>query len=97
MACPAEANIAEQRREKLQKYQYLSFEIRKRRVGFMVEIVPLVVGCLGGGVRKLKEQIKKLIKEKSRQQWVVREMQKTVLMESETVLRKIMSGVMQEE
>ena len=40
MACPAEANIAEKRREKLQKYQQLVFEIPKRRVGFIVEIVP---------------------------------------------------------
>ena len=37
------------------------------------------------------------MKGKSRQQWVVREMQKTVLMDSETILRKIMSGVMQEK
>ena len=44
---------------------------------------------------KLEEQIKKLIKGKCRQQWVVLEMQKTVLMESETILRKIMSGVVQ--
>ena len=56
-----------------------------RPVGFIVEIVPLVIGCLGGGMVKLEEQIKKLIKGKSRQQWVVREMQKTVLMESETI------------
>ena len=74
MACPEEANVAQKRRRKLQKYQLLTFEIRKRRVGFVVEIVPLVVECLGGGMEKLKEQIKKLVKEKSRQQWVVREM-----------------------
>ena len=48
-------NIAEKRREKLQKYQQLAFEIRERRVGFMVEIVPLVIGCLGGGMEKLEE------------------------------------------
>ena len=80
----------------MQKYQQLAFEIRERRVGFMVEIVPLVVGCLGGGMEKLEEQIK-LIKEKSRQWWVVRKMQKTVQMESETILRQIMSGVVQVE
>ena len=97
MACPTEANIAEKRREKLQKYQQLPFEIRERRLGFMFEIIPLVIGCLGGGMEKLEEQIKKLIKGKSRQQWVVREMQKTVLTENETILRKIMSGVVQVE
>ena len=90
MACPAEANMAEKRREKLQKYQQLAFKICERRVGFIVEIVSLVIGCLGGGMVKLEEQIKKLTKGKSRQQWVVREMQKTVL-------RKIASGVVQVE
>ena len=44
IACPAKANIAEKRREKLQKYQQLAFEIRKRHGGFMVEILPLVIG-----------------------------------------------------
>ena len=97
MACSAEADIAEERREKLQKYRQLAFEIRERRVGLMVEIVPLVIGCLGGGMEKLEEQIKKLIKGKSRQQWVVRKMQKTVLIESETIFSKIMSGVVQVE
>ena len=58
----------------MQKYQQLAFETRERRVGFMFEILPFVVGCLGGGMEKLQEQIKKLIKEKSRLQWVVREM-----------------------
>ena len=48
-------------------------------------------------MEKLEEQIKKLIKGKSRLQWVVREMQKTLLMESETIFRKIMSGVVQVE
>ena len=81
----------------MQKYLQLTFEIRERRAGVMIEIVPLVIGCLGGGIEKLEEQIKKLIKGKSRQQWVVREMQKIVLMESETILRKILSGVVQVE
>ena len=56
MACPAQANIANKRREKLQKYQQLAFEIRERRVGFMVEIVTLLIGCLGGGMEKLKNR-----------------------------------------
>ena len=75
----------------------LAFGIREWRVRFMVKIVPSVVRCLGWGMEKLEEQIKKLVKEKSRQQWVVREMQKTVLMESETILSKIISGVVQVE
>ena len=81
----------------MQKYQQLAFEIRELRVGFLVEIVPLVIGCLGGRMETLEEQMKKLIKRKSRQQWVEREMQKTILMESETILKKIMPGAVQVE
>ena len=59
MACPPEANIAEKHSEKLQNYQQFAFDIRERYAGFMVKIVPLVVGCLGGGMKKLEVQIKK--------------------------------------
>ena len=48
-------------------------------------------------MKKLEEQIEKLIKENCRQHWVEREMRKTVLMKSETVLKKVMSGVVQVE
>ena len=43
--------------EKLKKYQQLAFETREKRSGFRVEIVPLVTGCLGGGMARLEEQI----------------------------------------
>ena len=71
MAWPAEANIVETRRGKLQKYQQLAFEIRERWPGLMVEIAPLVVRCLGSGMEKLEKQIVKMIKEKPRQKCTV--------------------------
>ena len=92
MACPAEANIAEKRKENCKNTNSLHLKFAR---GMLASIVPFLVGCLGGGMKKLEEQIKKLIKGKSRQKWVVREIQKIVLMESEAILKKIMSGVVQ--
>ena len=44
MACPMEKNIGEKYVEKLRKCQQLAFETRKKRSGFRVEIVPLMIG-----------------------------------------------------
>ena len=53
MVCPQENNIEAKVKEKLDKYQQLAFETRENRVVYKVEVIPLVIGCLGGGIRKL--------------------------------------------
>ena len=50
----------------------------------------MVIGCLGGGMDGVKE----LFKNEKDLQWICREMQKTVLWESETIMRKILSGLL---
>ena len=57
----------------------------------------MVIGCLGAGIHKLQQQIDKLIQHDKEAQWVVRNMQKTALMESETLLRNVVSKVVQED
>ena len=49
MACPNEASKEAKRDGKIRKYQQLCFELRERR-GYMVKVIPLVIGCLGGGM-----------------------------------------------
>ena len=58
MACPNEKNIGEKHREKLTKYQQLAFEMREKRPEYRVEIVPIVIGCLGGGMKQVECQVK---------------------------------------
>ena len=58
MACPKESNKDEKKGEKIRKYQQLCFKIRERREDFTIKVVPSVVGCLGGGLKRLKEDIK---------------------------------------
>ena len=96
MAYPVESNIEEKLREK-RKYQQLAFEIRERGPGYTVEVIPSVIGCLGGGMKKLEEQMANLIPEELRRLRITREMHKIVLMESETIVRKIISGIVQPE
>ena len=96
MACPQEQNIEEIRREELNKYQELAFEMRENCSGFCVEIIPMVIACLGDGINKLQQQIDKLIRHEKEAKWVVRNMQKIVLMEGETLLREVVSKVVQE-
>ena len=63
MAYPVESNIEEKLRKKRTKYQQLAFEIRERRPGYTVEVIPFVIECLGEGMKKLEEQMAKLIPE----------------------------------
>ena len=50
MACTNESNKEKKREEKVKKYQQLCYEIRERRDGYKVKIIPVVIGCLGGGM-----------------------------------------------
>ena len=92
MACPQQRNIDTKRLEKLTKYRQLAFEERERRPGY--EIVPLIIGALGGGMRQTTKDMAKVFENGELLKRIVGEMQKTVLMDSETILRK---GVQQED
>ena len=94
MACPNESNKEKKREEKVKKYQQLCYEIRERRDGYKMKIIPVVIGCLGGGMKRLKDDVKELFENEKELQWICREMQKTVLWESETIMRKILSGLL---
>ena len=94
MACPNEWNKEEKREEKIRKYQQLCYEIRERRNGYKVKVVPAVIGCLGGGMKRLKDDIGKLFNNEEDLHRTSREMQKVVLWESETIVRKVISGLL---
>ena len=61
MACPNEVNKEEKRTENIWKYQQLYYEIRERREGYIVKMIPSVIGCLGGGMKQLKSDLKELL------------------------------------
>ena len=81
MACPNEANRQVKLEEKIKKYEQLCFELRERREGYMVKVISIVIGCLGGGMKELKTDMQKIFEYENRKELytTMREMQKTVL------------------
>ena len=84
MACPQTINIERKRIEKINKYRQLAFETRERRTNYKVYIVPLIIGAMGGGIKTLTNDVKKLFDKKEDRlvTEIVATMQKTVLMDS---------------
>ena len=80
----------------LQKYQQLAYEIREKRPGYHVDIIPVVIGCMRRGANKLREQIAKVLEMETEKQKITRtwsKMIKTVLAESERLIRKVLSNI----
>ena len=94
MAIPMEMNVEKKRRSKLRKYQQLAYEIRMRRPGFKIYIIPLIIGCCGRGADNTLLQLKKFFSERM-SIGVLREMLKTVVSHSESIIRKVISGLIQ--
>ena len=95
MACPQQRNIEMKRLEKLTKYKQLAFEIRERRPGYKILIVPIVIGALGGGMKHAMSDLGKIFSNDELLKETLCEMQKTILMDSETTIRKVLSGLIQ--
>ena len=57
-----ESNRMKKRDDKVTKYQQLCFEVRERREGYTVEVIPTIIGCLGGGMKELRTNIKRILK-----------------------------------
>ena len=88
IACPQERNIEAKSRE-------LAYETKEKRKNYEVKVIPLVVGSLGGGLNAIQKNIENILTEKTAAVKIVKEMQKTALMESESIVRKVVSGVIQ--
>ena len=58
MACPQEDNINSKTNDKRAKYQQLAFEMRERRIGYKVIVVPIIIGCIGGGIELTLKEVK---------------------------------------
>ena len=61
MACPMQKNIDMKWRYKFTRYRQLAFEMRERRPGYTVTIVSVIIGTLGGGMKKTINDLTKLL------------------------------------
>ena len=59
-------------------------------------VVLLVIGALGGGIRQIMVDMKECFENNDLLKRTVYKMQKTVSMDSETISRKVLSGLVQE-
>ena len=95
MACPQQANIASN--EKVTKYRQLAFKLRERRPGYNIMIVPLGIGALGGGIKEVLRDVERVFSEHSERERsakiTVAKMQKTILMDGNSMIQKVLSGL----
>ena len=59
MSWPQDKNIEEVTRIKMQKYQQLAFETTEKKPRYAVEVVPVIIGCLGGNMEKTDKVVAK--------------------------------------
>ena len=92
MACPCENKMNAKHEEKLKNINNLHLR-SERGAGYNVMIISIVIGCLGGGMRRVTNQIGRLISEEKKTRAISNEMMETVLFEKETLTRKVISGL----
>ena len=59
----------------------------------VIIMIPMIIGALGGGMKALKNELKKVFKDQGLINNVAGEMQRTVLMDSESIIRRVMFGL----
>ena len=96
MTCPQQQNIETKRLEKLTKYRQLSYKSSERQPEYKIMVVPLVIGAVGRGIRQIMADMGKMFGNKYFLKQTICEMYKTVLMDSKTTSRKVLSGLVQE-
>ena len=71
--------------------------MRERIPRYTVTIVPEIIGALSGGMKKTMDELTKLLTKQELVVKTVAEMQKTIVMDSATLLRKVFSGFVQSD
>ena len=93
MACTQQSNIGAKRDEKTTKYRQIAFETRERSPGYEVYVAPVVVGALGGGIKPMRFELKKIFENNELLDEIIAMMQRAVLMDSESIIRRVISGL----
>ena len=94
IACSSDQNIKVKVREKLPKYQQMTYKNKKRRLGCHVKIIPEFIRCRRGGSNRLRKQTTKILEthvKKMPRTW--KEILKTLLAESESIIRKVVLNI----
>ena len=95
MECPQENNIEKKIRENRTNYRQFAFKMRERRRGFQVKVVPLVISAFGRGITEILKELENMFKKDDLCQKIVTEVQKTIYMDNESIILKVLSGLVQ--
>ena len=87
MVCLSQNNVDTKHTKRLQKYQQLTFKISDRQPEYNVMIIPIVIDCLGRGIKHGTKQIGRLISDKKTRA-TSNKLVKLVLYESESIRKK---------
>ena len=87
--------IRTKRTKTLTKYRQLAFETREQRPGYKTYMVSVVLGAMEHGIKALKVDLRKIFDNNKLLDKVVAMMQKTVLMDSEIIVKRVTSGLIQ--
>ena len=68
-------------------------ENNSTRAEYKIYVIPVAIGSLGGGIKEAIHEVKKIFKQDDLNEKIVGEMQRTILMDCETIIRKILSGI----
>ena len=94
MICSQESNIEKKRLENRANYSQLVFEIRERTPGFKVIIVSLVITlAFGGSLKEILKELENMFEKDDLCELTLLELSKTILMDSETIIWKVLSGL----
>ena len=85
-AIPYDTRIEQKEKEKVEKYQDLKRELQKLW-NMKVKVVPIVIGALGTPPKDIKRRVQELGIETR-----IEEMQKTVILQSARILRKVLEN-----
>ena len=58
-------------------------------------VIPLVKGAVGGGIKEAIHEVNKIFKQDDLSQKIAGKMQRTILTDGETIIHKILSGLVQ--
>ena len=69
--------------------------MREKRPGYVIKVVQVITGALGCGMKVLKTEVKTVFNDQELVDKIAGEMQRTVLMGSESIICRVISGLIQ--
>ena len=93
MACPLDCNVTEKKKEKIKDYSQLCYDLRRQNPTQRVVFHPLVIVATGR-LSNIKKEVSRVIKETKMTDSIVREMQKIVVVYTQQIIHRILTGLL---